>query len=54
MINLIEFRRLTECRKRLDNIQPTCSKELSERKKAKAILDDILEFKMFSDLPEFK
>lgn len=52
-MNLIEINRLTECRKKLDKINPECVLEQTELNRVKAILDDILEFKMFPDLPDY-
>lgn len=50
-MNLIEFNNLTECRRLLDNIRPNCQGQAESLKRAKGILDDILEFQIFPDLP---
>lgn len=53
-MNMIELNQLTECRKKLDSVRPTCPEELSELKRAKDILDDILEFKEFPDISDYE
>lgn len=51
-MNLIEFKRLTECRERLDNIRPRTPAELEELTRVKDILDSYLEFRIFPESPD--
>lgn len=50
-MNLTEFKKLSECRRLLGGLVPTCPIEALELEKAKAILDDLLEFRLFPDYP---
>ena len=53
-MNLIEIRKLQECRKKLERVRPKCDIQWKELQGAKDILDDILEFKIFPEHPEYQ
>lgn len=50
-MNLIQFKQLSECRRLLGALTPTCPIEALELEKAKKILDELLEFRIFPDYP---
>lgn len=52
-MNIIEVKRLIECRERLDRLKPECPKQIEELKRVKATIDDMVEFKVFPDFPGF-
>ncbi len=50
-MNLIDFKKLSECRRLLGGIEPNCPIEALELEKAKGILDELLELTFFPDCP---
>ena len=52
-MNIVEAKRIIECRERLESLKPECPVQIRELQRVKDILEDMVEFKIFPSCPGF-